>query len=813
MGSKSLLVRHKILFGLIFAFGFLFQGALIVQEVSASTFSSESTCLEQSDGRDQIPSVQWACENDADDSSGSVGNWCTAWIGSIDNDKNNGLIIDISSLDGWVGANLYGMCTNTSSGHTSTVRKVEFQYDNWSVIPQDISGWSRGSWGSPISYPLDLDIPAFISGDNVSSWTDGSYTMYHRNINICRWNGNTADTKGSCQESPVTLRYYNPPPPPVRMGQSCVDNVCTEVINGRSQTRSTDDYWLTPAEAAKKKINFKHYLYSDNQLNGVSWLVKSNWQSPGSFGGNADLTSWDPNGYYRKVRDYTLNNDLTRPNVRFTVGGNYEPFCETLYYDDNGNTTKVCSTVHVPYNFENNVSVGMGDTVYAGDKVSLASTKAITKKKYNNKNRQTYATVSPNTKIKIATYVSDSNNSVSLKEISGSSLNLCNSFSGDNCNTIENKEGIQINTDNRVDGGSFTVSGSSVNVPDVAAGKYFCVAAAVYPYKSDGAGSTSWAAQSTCRQIAKRPSFQVWGGSLYIAGSAKTSTATKNNLANVNGWGYTVSGGNKSRVFGSWVELGIISNGVVEGLASGAALGNTADNIGGDNSAVNDYCKSRVPLSFSNFNNLPDKCPAGQQTAPAGVFNDGSTRKKLVEYVINNVSTSKEEKDGNISVGARTINPGVTHVIRATGNVTITGDIKYDNNNKDKKYTNLSQIPKLIIYAKDIIINCNVTQVDAILIAEGNVNTCPSENYNSSTNAKRLKINGMILANSLTLNRTYGAGTGTNSKEPAEIINYDTSTVLWLNYKITSTENGGGATKNDDTKLSTTYIHELAPRY
>ena len=90
------------------------------------------------------------------------------------------------------------------------------------------------------------------------------------------------------------------------------------------------------------------------------------------------------------------------------------------------------------------------------------------------------------------------------------------------------------------------------------------------------------------------------------------------------------------------------------------------------------------------------------------------------------------------------------------------------------------------------------------MIAEGQVRTCDSYNVNAAANSRQLTVNGMIIADSLVLNRTYGAATSVNSSVPAEIINYDTSAIIW---------GKGMADANDFETLTTVYQHEIAPRY
>ena len=54
------------------------------------------------------------------------------------------------------------------------------------------------------------------------------------------------------------------------------------------------------------------------------------------------------------------------------------------------------------------------------------------------------------------------------------------------------------------------------------------------------------------------------------------------------------------------------------------------------------------------------------------------------------------------------------------------------------------------------------------------------------------------------MKRTYGAGTGKYSGIPAEIINYDSTLVIWARSRADTGETG---------VLNATYTHELAPRY
>ena len=155
-----------------------------------------------------------------------------------------------------------------------------------------------------------------------------------------------------------------------------------------------------------------------------------------------------------------------------------------------------------------------------------------------------------------------------------------------------------------------------------------------------------------------------------------------------------------------------------------------------------------------------------------------------------------------------------TKVIKTNGNITIDKNITYSNEN----YNNLEQIPKIVIYADNIKINCSiyngdvkvvngVTRIDAVLIANENIDTCANidqNDINAKGRSEQLIINGATISDTLTLGRTYGAATGINSIIPAEIINYDSSLLLWSNSQSGVTSTG---------KLTEAYTSELAPRY
>jgi hypothetical protein len=125
-------------------------------------------------------------------------------------------------------------------------------------------------------------------------------------------------------------------------------------------------------------------------------------------------------------------------------------------------------------------------------------------------------------------------------------------------------------------------------------------------------------------------------------------------------------------------------------------------------------------------------------------------------------------------------------------------------------------MPKLVIYSKkNIYIECGVSRIDALIIADDTVVTCNNfegdltdnnvkKHINDSQNSNQLLVNGAIIAKRLIANRTYGAATGANSIVPAEIVNFDPTLYQF----------GGSAVADDDTtgRLDVSYMQELPPR-
>ena len=525
------------------------------------------------------------------------------------------------------------------------------------------------------------------------------------------------------------------------------------------------------------------------------------------------------------------NNDaaMTPSQVTFTSNGTNKNNLATI------NTSSKTEIAHayVPYNFDTKTEVKTDNDkpIYAVEEKEIKYEIAVEPRKNpetqgNSDSDKPYATIVPDFVGKVVIYQPiHGEKPASDGWGSGKTNDVCNYF-GLSKNTTtcyyDNEETSPLNLTGNVDG-VINERILKLNTPDLEAGTYICVAVATYP--SNSGAYTNWSEKegnkkwrisgSKCFLIAKRPSFQVWGGSLYAGGSVKTSAAIKTSLRGLASYTGVM-------VFSSWVEQSVAAKGQVVALASGAATG-LSSNIagGGSHEPSPDYCKYRVPLSIANYSTsmVAGICP-NQATGNSGIAASLTNRISLVAPLPNEDSTTFEYSgnttitlnnstknivryniNGNATIGTNSVSTGKTHIIKATGDVTISGNINY----QAATFTSLDQIPKLIIYGNNVTIGCTVTNIDAIIIAEKDLNTCVSSNINNRENSYQLMVNGAIVTNNLYLNRTYGAATGVNSKIQAETVNYDASVLLWGRAKADP--------DNEHKNLTSVYIHDIAPRY
>jgi hypothetical protein len=214
---------------------------------------------------------------------------------------------------------------------------------------------------------------------------------------------------------------------------------------------------------------------------------------------------------------------------------------------------------------------------------------------------------------------------------------------------------------------------------------------------------------------------------------------------------------------------------------------------------------------------------------------------------------------GDATISATSIGAGETVIVEVGGKATIAGNITYTS----AELKSIYEIPQVLIFAGDIDIKYDVTQIDAWLLAGlkgggGVINTCANgiaENTLIASNGgdafvpagqdgdsssgglseqcrKRLKINGPTQAKQLRLLRSYGAGMGLScvypiqwpngaglgncgslpgfdsgsfpydSATPAEVFNLRADAYLWAYRQA-----------ENYSQAFVTYSREVAPRY
>ena len=487
--------------------------------------------------------------------------------------------------------------------------------------------------------------------------------------------------------------------------------------------------------------------------------------------------------------------------------------------------------VRIPFNYE--ISDGQqpskikannpkGDIVYAGETITVSEVQVGVNKVHNGTLNESYATKTQNAKIDLYAFWTDGNKTIQSGNVSvNPSTSVCSYYNNNReCVQIDSEERV-LNKDSELSGVTEKFfNGKTYNVFDVKAGSKFCLAYSVsISRSSSNVGSNSsdgnhYISKPTCFVVAKKPIFQVWGGSIYSNGTISANIQAKTNLQGNLSYTDSIKGngaGSVNYVFASWAEQAVVAKGNNSQMSSGAATSYVSE------------CK-RAPLTISNSS---CNSSTGGGTGNSGITVDNSVamgiRARFVDKamettpiktssvvdisganIANNPKYFYFTNNATISASAPLIQ-NITHIVYAKNNIFINSDLTY----VDGPYTSLTQIPQYIIIAdRDINIGCHVKTIHAQLIAGGAIKTCTTNvngdepDSNSSARSNQLKIHGSLIAEQLILGRTYGAGTGSDSTEPAEIIDLDPTTYFW-----------SGASASKTPTLHAVYTKELAPRY
>jgi hypothetical protein len=297
-----------------------------------------------------------------------------------------------------------------------------------------------------------------------------------------------------------------------------------------------------------------------------------------------------------------------------------------------------------------------------------------------------------------------------------------------------------------------------------------------------------------CFIVSKKPKFQVHGGDVRVGGNIETGLST-------------VTSGTSTKTYGSWVEYGALAVGSSNGFASGSGLNNggvpapsawnnlTFANI--DNNGTPSYGYYAFPPRLASLiAQFTGSTPLGTANSNVGSMSSGT-------YSATNLTI------GATSIGQDAGGRGKSIIIVASGTVTINGDITYTGAGGSGTFTNLSQIPQLVIVANAINITGATKNIDAWLMttgAMGGVNTCSDAGTTAALTSdicsNVLHINGPVVTNHLYLRRTAGADDGDRSGDPAEVFNLRADAYTWAR-----------AQSSDAGKAQTVYTSELPPRF
>ncbi|MEI7758709.1 MAG: hypothetical protein WCJ05_00825, partial [bacterium] len=254
---------------------------------------------------------------------------------------------------------------------------------------------------------------------------------------------------------------------------------------------------------------------------------------------------------------------------------------------------------------------------------------------------------------------------------------------------------------------------------------------------------------STCTSsftIYSKPFFKVIGGDV-ITGTkigAPVGSCTDTDISN-DPDGILAWNTNSSSFNGSGTTM------------AAQALGQIIGFVSNQNSTAtgNELTFSNVGYSSPIYGGLFGTAPCGPDLSSYGSMTPSGN-----PGTISSVSTGTKAYNSNLQISSLNIINGTQATIYTTGDVFISGDIKYNT----AGWTDASQIPNLKIIAKNIYIDSSVHNLDGIYIATGDIKDCADKLghhqeqacYGTSTSPNTLTVNGSFMANQIYLERTGG---------------------------------------------------------
>lgn len=298
-------------------------------------------------------------------------------------------------------------------------------------------------------------------------------------------------------------------------------------------------------------------------------------------------------------------------------------------------------------------------------------------------------------------------------------------------------------------------------------GTYTCFFTRVANPTQDPADDTYWAyTDLECSAAGAKPRIQVWGHDVKVIKSINTSTQP-----------------NAGETRGSWGEYGVLSNLINTNMASGSGL-------------LDGQAGAQANWSTLTFANLPQFGNYGGLSQPI-------------------VTEEATESHANLSRGGVTYGANEEAIILVADVLRITDDLVYDDDGPSGTgYTSITQIPRIIYRANQVIIEDDVRRIDPWIVAN-DITTCDDaqvagDNFSTDLEGydlhsgmcnQPLRFNGPVIADRIYLMRTTAPSA--TEDNPAETFNLRADAFL-------SSFVGGG----DDTPVARTdNIYELPPRF
>lgn len=341
-----------------------------------------------------------------------------------------------------------------------------------------------------------------------------------------------------------------------------------------------------------------------------------------------------------------------------------------------------------------------------------------------------------------------------------------------------------------------------------------------YFYSISYSGQDNWLSEgrsywtnydAACRTIAKKPSVAYWNSGIMTNGGVKTSLSpriTGQNLRGPSGFQIASSSRQYDYLYGSWAEHLAAIYGLTTSFGSGGSLSRGSSSGNGSYDKVDS--DKRSPMTIANTNN--------SSLGHSNIRTSNTLRTRLDTYLRNR--SSIDSINGLPVSGNDYYITSGTYILN-TSNLTINRNIIVSGGN----YASIYQIPQVVIFVNgDVNITGNVTEIDAWIIATGEINTCKGQEgaqfqdgvtqtasraYSSNTACdKQLIINGPVMASSADLRRSFGSdpvayGNSSARYTPGEIFNLSGENYLWAYAQA-------GRYSSSYTEA---YSRELAPRY